>query len=75
MALASLAASLCLGSPASASELSPGQAQEWKGRYCTSPGCARPAAAPIAEAAGFGAAALGALWLARSSGRRGSRSR
>ena len=43
----------------------------WVGRYCTTRACADARPAPLSHAAGFGAAVLGALWLA---GRRSAKS-
>jgi hypothetical protein len=40
-------------------------ARAWRGRYCTPDGCRGPAPASPAGAAGFAAAAFGAMRLAR----------
>jgi hypothetical protein len=40
-------------------------AKSWVGRYCTPTGCAGALSSPFAQAAGFGAASLAILFLAR----------
>ena len=61
-----LVLALWTASPALATDRSKAasDAAHWVGRYCTTRACADAKASPLSHAAGFGAAVLGALWLA-----------
>jgi len=68
-ALALLIASALLAAPR-AHAVTPAAAAEpnvasWVGRYCTPTGCAGAPSSPVAQAAGFGAASLAIIFLAR----------
>jgi hypothetical protein len=60
-ALFSGAAHASAGTPAASEDAS----AEWVGRYCTPQGCSGSLESVLGNAAGFGAAALAALLLAR----------
>jgi hypothetical protein len=66
-AFAALAAvawlALVAATPAAATR--PSQAERWKGRFCTSTGCAGAPSSPWGMAAGFGTVVLAAGWIAR----------
>jgi hypothetical protein len=50
---------------AAAAGIQRSQIERWKGRFCTSTGCAEVPAAPWGMVAGFGAAVFASRWIAR----------